>query len=117
MSKIYHGFYDHKVGGCVITVERNESNKLLVHRKRHSPTGFQWGYGGSGPADTALSILWDYLGREPGEGLYQAFKFEVVAKFPYGGEWTLSGDEVKAWLGERNVVIDESPTRKHKPTA
>lgn len=39
---------------------------LVVH---HSPTGFEWGYGGSGPADLALNILeavltsQDYKGR------------------------------------------------------
>ena len=27
---------------------------LVVH---HSPTGYEWGYGGSGPADLALNIL------------------------------------------------------------
>ncbi|MBT9252140.1 MAG: hypothetical protein KM296_00220 [Brockia lithotrophica] len=35
----------------------------LHHVERHSPTGFEWGYGGSGPADLALSILHDYLNR------------------------------------------------------
>ena len=25
--------------------------------RRHSPTGFEWGYGGSGPAQLALAIL------------------------------------------------------------
>lgn len=27
----------------------------------HSPTGFAWGYGGSGPAQLALAILADYF--------------------------------------------------------
>ena len=30
----------------------------------HSPTGFQWGYGGSGPAQLALALLADYLGDD-----------------------------------------------------
>ncbi|HXR05085.1 MAG TPA: DUF6166 domain-containing protein [Verrucomicrobiae bacterium] len=29
----------------------------------HSPTGFEWGYGGSGPAQLALAILADHLGN------------------------------------------------------
>lgn len=29
---------------------------------RHSPTGFSWGYGGSGPADLARSLLIAALG-------------------------------------------------------
>jgi hypothetical protein len=31
---------------------------------RHSPTGFSWGYGGSGPADLARSILIHALGED-----------------------------------------------------
>jgi hypothetical protein len=29
---------------------------------RNSPTGFGWGYGGSGPAQLALALLADSLG-------------------------------------------------------
>lgn len=36
----------------------------LRHYVRHSPTGMEWGYGGSGPADLARSILIDVLGDE-----------------------------------------------------
>lgn len=34
----------------------------LPHIKRHSPTGMEWGYAGSGPADLARSLLIDALG-------------------------------------------------------
>ena len=37
----------------------------LRHVVHHSPTGLEWGYGGSGPADTALSILADYFEESP----------------------------------------------------
>ena len=40
---------------------------LLPHVVFHSPTGFSWGYGGSGPADLSLSILADYLEEHPTE--------------------------------------------------
>jgi hypothetical protein len=114
MSTSYHGVYDHDTGTCVITVERNGSKTHLVHRVLHSPTGFQWGYSGSGPADTARSILWDYMGREPNPALYQAFKFDVVAKFPQSGNWTLSGDKVKVWLDEHEELnVKPSP---HRPS-
>lgn len=37
----------------------------LEHRVvRHSPDGFAWGYGGSGPAELALNIIVDALGDE-----------------------------------------------------
>jgi hypothetical protein len=34
----------------------------LPHHVRHSPTGFAWGYGGSGPAELARCILIHALG-------------------------------------------------------
>jgi hypothetical protein len=34
----------------------------LTHFLRHSPAGFEWGYGGSGPADLARALLIDALG-------------------------------------------------------
>jgi hypothetical protein len=30
----------------------------------HSPCGFEWGYGGSGPADLALNILYAVTGGQ-----------------------------------------------------
>lgn len=36
----------------------------LPHIVRHSPTGFEWGYCGSGPADLARSLLIHALGRD-----------------------------------------------------
>ena len=29
--------------------------------RNHSPTGFEWGYGGSGPAELALALLADHF--------------------------------------------------------
>ena len=34
-----------------------------ARHKGHSPSGFEWGYLGSGPAQLALAILCDYLGE------------------------------------------------------
>lgn len=36
--------------------------------KHHSPTGFEFGYGGSGPADLALNILALIIGPPPDPG-------------------------------------------------
>ena len=36
----------------------------LHHAVLHSPTGFAWGYGGSGPAELARCILLAVLGKE-----------------------------------------------------
>jgi hypothetical protein len=46
----------------------------------HSPTGFSWGYGGSGPAQLALAILLRYLPAKEAVSLHQAFKWAIIAQ-------------------------------------
>jgi len=59
----------------------------------HSPTGFAWGYAGSGPAQTALALLLDYTGnRDLALAHYQDFKFAVIAGLPE--EWEMTGDQI-----------------------
>src|ERR1700730_15231398 len=38
--------------------------ELRLDLFNHSPTGFEWGSGGSGPAQLALAILADHLGDD-----------------------------------------------------
>jgi len=45
----------------------------------HSPDGFNWAYGGSGPAQLALAIMLECTGIPEG---YQDFKNTFVAKLP-----------------------------------
>jgi hypothetical protein len=47
--------------------------------RNHSPDGFAWGYGGSGPAQLALAIMLELTGKAEG---YQEFKWKVVAGLP-----------------------------------
>ena len=44
----------------IVTVDGRRLNPRL-DLWNHSPTGFEWGYGGSGPAQLALAILADHL--------------------------------------------------------
>lgn len=83
----------------------------LPHVVHHSPTGFEWGYGGSGPADLALSILSFVIGPERQtvgiyEGktcgaqawlLHQPFKRDVVAGFDRD-RWAISVGQVRQWI-------------------
>ncbi len=46
------------------TVKRYLLPKMLELRN-HSPTGFNWGYAGSGPCQLALAILADHFGPAP----------------------------------------------------
>lgn len=56
----------------------------LQHRE-HSPDGFSWGYGGSGPSQLAFAILLETKGLEFAETHYMDFKFATVANIPR--EW------------------------------
>ena len=93
--KIYKGFAvpEDKGGPCIVTV----NDKLLDPQNRlrnHSPDGFQWGYGGSGPAQLALAICVNAIGEEIGQQVYQDFKWKIIAKLPQGKDWLLTENEV-----------------------
>lgn len=83
-------------GGSALT---NISQKNL----QHSPAGFDWGYGGSGPADLALNILAKFTDRETAEELHQVFKWDYIAKLPFEGG-TIKGREIKKWLRQHKQV-------------
>lgn len=61
----------------------------------HSPDGFEWGYGGSGPAQLALALLADALEDDEKACLWhQDFKRAVVAQLPQAG-WSLTAEEIR----------------------
>jgi hypothetical protein len=64
--------------------------------RNHSPTGFNWGYGGSGPSQLALAILLDYYGKpDVATRLYHFFKAAFVTH--WGDEWQITGAQIDAW--------------------
>ena len=81
--------------------------------KHHSPTGFEIGYGGSGPSDLALNILAAALPRQKGDpgvtlhdgsrvseaawDLHQPLKWNLIATMPREGG-TIAGVVIKAWI-------------------
>jgi hypothetical protein len=69
----------------------------VPHVVRHSPTGIEWGYLGSGPSDLALSVLTALADGRAAGALYQRFKQEVVARVPEKGG-VLRAAEVRAWV-------------------
>lgn len=82
-----------------IEVKILESGRPLPTRfdlMMHSPLGYEWGYGGSGPAQLALALLADALGDDQRAlRLHQAFKFAVVSRLP-SDEWRLTRRDVLA---------------------
>lgn len=91
---------------------------------RHSPTGFEWGYGGSGPAELALNCLWcmleppacalhywtDVEQRELTTMMYQTFKFDMIATIPRSGG-SVPADLICHWIAEE---IEERLQHHHK---
>jgi hypothetical protein len=73
---------------------------------RHSPDGFEWGYGGSGPADFALNILSVFIGQEAAEkkGLYQDFKWEFVTPLPETGG-TMPRETILRWVETKKGLL------------
>lgn len=107
--KAYHGYRVQQLGNdgqvisrhCVVRVIIDGyADYLLPPRNEignHSPDGFEWGYGGSGPAQLALALVADCWGGEYAvPKVYQRVK-RHVAKLPHDG-WTLTNAEVDAWI-------------------
>jgi hypothetical protein len=60
----------HTCSGIKTNVQRIET--------RHSPTGFNFGYGGSGPADTALNVCLMFTDKGTANKIHQDFKREFL---------------------------------------
>ena len=86
---------------------------LVVH---HSPTGFEWGYGGSGPSDLALNIC-EALLRQRGYkgervqcyrgkclrmayGLHTYFRDQFIVPLPHGGG-DIPYDAAQEWITKK----------------
>lgn len=65
---IYHGYSSFQEGPASSPwrPRTGEQIRLLRHYVKRSPGGFQWGYIGSGPAETARCLLLDAAGDPTG---------------------------------------------------
>jgi hypothetical protein len=114
--KTYHGITEGTLNTYVLVHDGRGDSWPLTHYARHSPTGFSWGYSGSGPSDLARCVLIDHFGLaargqwsdevyDPTTGeqawlpvSYQNFKFDVIAKLPQNEGWTLTSEDVAEWV-------------------
>lgn len=66
MEVVYKGTHSNDGGRVQIVTSTSPTEPtrvaLLPHHVKHSPTGFSWGYAGSGPAELARCLLIDALG-------------------------------------------------------
>ena len=69
-----------------------------LDKVNHSPDGFAWGYGGSGPAQLAYAILFDVTNdADKSQRFYQDYKFAVIAGLPRS-PWHITATSVIEWL-------------------
>lgn len=66
--------------------------------RNHSPDGFAWGYGGSGPSQLALAILLHFASKEFALKHYQQFKFDVIAAQSMYNDLHVSNNVVHDWI-------------------
>lgn len=90
-------------GHCSAVVHDHDSGKTRGLPPRndlrdHSPDGFAWGYGGSGPSQLSLAILCDHFGDDAKAlRLYQDFKFFRIAP-EESDRWQITSDEIDRHL-------------------
>jgi hypothetical protein len=93
--------------GCIVKVHEGDTTRDLPLRhdlRNHSPTGVEWGYNGSGPAQLALALAAHVLGDdEAAQDIYQRLKFKLVSRLPHDG-WSLTEAQLRQ-------VIDELQNR------
>ena len=93
--------------------------RTVVH---HSPTGYEFGFGGSGPADLALNVLnlfvppgtdglppvqcYRHTASRTAWQLHQSFKWEFIGPLPEEGG-LLPGTLIRAWIAEQQPAILE----------
>ena len=103
---IYSGYND----------ERDENGRLLVTKdgETFSPaksqkfwnhgSEFNWGYGGSGPAQLALAILLEETDEATAMRLHQRFKWQVIAALNQNEGWELTSDRIQKWIEVAKVT-------------
>jgi len=87
---------------CSVTVD-GDSLDCRYDLLSASPSGFEWGYGGSGPAQLAIAILAHAYDDEFAQEYHQQFKRDVVAELPEDS-WTLTKADLNEW--RREVIGD-----------
>lgn len=76
-----------------VSVNASRSKSVIEHSDE-----FQWGITGSGAAQLALELLLETTSENEALLYYQRFKRDVVSQFPSDGRWTMTIDEIDAFI-------------------
>jgi hypothetical protein len=108
--KVYQGQRpaDDQIGDCRVLVIEDGRTRPLRHVRYHSDA-FEFGYGGAGPADTALSILANYFdekrlnrrqierGKSRAWLWHQPFKWAFISTADRAS-FTITEAQIAEWL-------------------
>lgn len=83
----------HSCSGIRTNIQRTETY--------HSPSGFNFGYGGSGPADTALNICLMFTDKESAYNIYQDFKWKFLATGTEENRLVIPKSEILAFISKK----------------
>jgi len=112
MGKVYRGWRCADESNIVVVEIPGETMYYLPPRtdlRNHSPDGFEWGYGGSGPAQLALALCCDALDDdEAAQRVYQRVKELLVARIRTH-VWERTEGEVMQAIGEALVRMGGEP--------
>lgn len=92
---------------AIIQMDGRPLEQRLV---KHSPTGMEFGYGGSGPGDTALNILALVVSPKEANRLHQDFKWAYIAPLPREGG-SIRVQDVLDWVRDRYALELADSTR------
>ena len=78
-----------------------KNNQKIDNRldlKNHSPLGLTWGYSGSGPSQSALAILSDYVNESYAKAYYEKFRNEVISNLTPHKNHKLKYKTIQSWI-------------------
>ncbi len=94
-------FQGHRSGDgqetAVYAVAAGSAPVLLDWRldlRNHSPTGLEWGYLGSGPAQLSLAMCARVVGDDRAIKVYQRVKERIIATLPRNEGWEIPASAV-----------------------
>lgn len=100
-NTVYRGerLYDRQmIVGVRVTVDGEPLSPERAQRLRRTAQGYEWGYGGGGPALLALALVLDAThDRDLALRTYHWFKWGVVSMFLHD-EWEITAAEVRRWV-------------------
>lgn len=101
----------YKDGDALEHTAQHVTPAASLRHLRHSPDCFEFGYGGSGPAQLALALLLDATNPEFALEHYQDFKRDYIAPRNDDAEgrvmqFTVTAGELAQWAGARLLPKD-----------